>query len=240
MRFDQTSAEPLSKGSYMSVLQWLFEATINFGSKSLAVREILGGVLGITSAFLGMKRLVLAWPVGIIADGLLFTVFLGAVFSFGDDQQHANFYGQAGRNLLLIIVSVYGWAKWAKHRETAGSTVNPRWTTKSEKLYLVPAIVVFYLLSYQLFKALGESGTWLLVDTWIFTGTALATYGMSRGYVEFWLVWVAVDLVGVPFAFSNGYYPTGTLYALYLPFVIWGFISWLRIQNSEKNRTRIQ
>ena len=82
--------------------------------------------------------------------------------------------------------------------------------------------------------SLGESGTWLWVDTWIFTGTALATYGMSRGYVEFWMVWVAVDLVGVPFAFKNGYYPTGTLYAIYLPFVIWGFISWLRISKKEK------
>ncbi|CAB4867676.1 unannotated protein [freshwater metagenome] len=226
----------------MSILQWFFEATINFGSKTLAVREIVGGVLGITSAFLGMKRLVLAWPIGIIADGLLFTVFLGAVFSFGDSAQHANFYGQAGRNLLLIIVSIYGWVRWAAHKRNGGAStpaVNPRWTTTKEKMVLIPAIAIFYLASYQLFKALGESGTWLLVDTWIFTGTALATFGMSRGYVEFWLVWVAVDLVGVPFAFSNGYYPTGTLYALYLPFVIWGFFSWLRIQNSEKKEARV-
>jgi len=226
----------------MSVLQWFFEATIHFGSKTLAVREIVGGVLGITSAFLGMKRLVLAWPIGIIADGLLFTVFLGAVFSFGDSAQHANFYGQAGRNLLLIVVSIYGWLRWAKHKRNGGLStpaVSPRWTTTKEKVILLPSIVLFYLLSYQLFKALGESGTWLLVDTWIFTGTALATFGMSRGYVEFWLVWVAVDLVGVPFAFSNGYYPTGTLYALYLPFVTWGFFSWLRIQNAEKKEARI-
>ena len=100
-------------------------------------------------------------------------------------------------------------------------------------MILAPIIVVFFLLSMQIFKALGETGTWLLVDTWIFTGTALATFGMSRGYVEFWLVWVAVDLVGVPFAFINGYYPTGTLYAIYLPFVIWGFFSWLRISKRE-------
>lgn len=86
----------------------------------------------------------------------------------------------------------------------------------------------------QIFKALGESGQWLFVDTWIFTGTALATYGMSRGYVEFWLVWVAVDALGVPFAFKNGYYPTGTLYAIYLPFVLWGFVNWLRISKREK------
>jgi nicotinamide mononucleotide transporter len=50
------------------------------------------------------------------------------------------------------------------------------------------------------------------------------------------LVWVAVDLVGVPFAFSNGYYPTGTLYAIYMPFVIWGFFNWLKISRIEQNK----
>lgn len=221
----------------MNIITWLFETNINFGSKSIAVREIIGGLLGLTSAILGMRRKVSAWPVGILGDGLLFTVFLGAVFVYAD-QPSANFYGQASRNLLLIIVSVYGWIRWSHHRRNNGSAqppVSPRWTTSRERLILLPTIIIFYALSMQIFKALGEGGTWLLVDTWIFTGTALATYGMSRGYVEFWLVWVAVDLVGVPFAFKNGYYPTGTLYAIYLPFVLWGFISWLRISAREAN-----
>lgn len=219
----------------MSILQWLFEATIHFGSKSIAVREIIGGVLGLTSAVLGARRIVAAWPVGILGDALLFTVFLGAVFSFGDDSQHANFYGQASRNLLLIIVSIYGWIRWSHHKRSGKDVpaVEPRWTTSKEKLWLLPLVIVFFLISMQIFKGLGESGQWLFVDTWIFTGTALATFGMSRGYVEFWLVWVAVDLVGVPFAFSNGYYPTGTLYAIYMPFVIWGFINWLKISKAE-------
>ena len=101
-------------------------------------------------------------------------------------------------------------------------------------MIIVPIVILGFFSAMNIFKALGESGTWLWVDTWIFTGTALATYGMSRGYVEFWLVWVAVDLVGVPFAFVNGYYPTGSLYAIYLPFVLWGFISWLKISKNEK------
>ncbi len=223
----------------MSFIKWLFESTLHFGSKSIPLREIIGGVLGLTSAILGMRRKIAAWPVGIMGDALLFTVFLGAVFAYAD-QPSANFYGQASRNLLLIIVSVYGWIRWAHHRRANGSeqpAVNPRWTTTAEKKVLIPAIILFFFASMQIFKALGESGTWLLVDTWIFTGTALATYGMSRGYVEFWLVWIAVDLVGVPFAFKNGYYPTGTLYAIYLPFVIWGFISWLKISKQEKLAT---
>ena len=200
-----------------------------------------GGVLGLSSAILGMRRKVLAWPVGILGDALLFTVFLGAVFSFGDDKQHANFYGQASRNLLLIIVSAYGWYAWNRNRKSGVNkpAVQPRWTTTKEKIYLIPAIIIFFLIAQQIFKSLGESGTWLFVDTWIFTGTALATFGMSRGYVEFWLVWVAVDLVGVPFAFSNGYYPTGTLYAIYLPFVIWGFVNWLKIYKSEEKALKV-
>lgn len=221
----------------MKLLEWLFNSEIHFGSKSIHWREIIGGLLGLSSAVLGLKRRVIAWPVGIVGDGLLFTVFLGAVFSFGEAGQEKNFYGQASRNLLLIIVSVYGWVKWSQHRKSGTGdkpAVDPRWTTKNEKLVLVPAIIAFYAIAYQIFKALGESGDWLLVDTWIFTGTALATYGMSRGYVEFWLVWIAVDAVGVPFAFSNGYYPTGTLYAIYLPFVIWGFTSWLKIAKMDK------
>lgn len=218
----------------MFLIKWLFETNLTFGSKSIPLREIVGGILGLTSAVLGAKRKIAAWPVGIFGDALLFTVFLGAVFAYSE--QDANFYGQAGRNLLLIVVSVYGWIRWAAYRKSSKSktTVTPRWTTTREKMYLVPAIVVGYLLSMNIFKALGESGTWLLVDTWIFTGTALATYGMSRGYVEFWLVWVAVDLVGVPFALINGYYPTGILYAIYLPFVLWGFLSWLKISKNEK------
>jgi len=220
----------------MNIITWLFETTIHFGSKSIAVREIIGGTLGLSSAILGARRNMWAWPIGIIGDGLLFTVFLGAVFAYGD-QPSANFYGQASRNLLLIMVSVYGWVRWSAHRKQStenNSPVDPRWATTRERLILIPCIVLFFLTSMQIFKALGESGTWLLVDTWIFTGTALATYGMSRGYVEFWLVWIAVDLVGVPFAFKNGYYPTGTLYAIYLPFVVWGFISWLKISKGPK------
>jgi nicotinamide mononucleotide transporter len=221
----------------VNVITWFFETNINFGSKSIALREIIGGTLGLTSAILGMRRKIWAWPVGIFGDALLFTVFLGAVFAYAD-QPSANFYGQASRNLLLIFVSIYGWVRWSHYRKNHGNSkhaVTPRWTTAREKLILAPIIVAFYLLSMQIFKALGQTGTWLLVDTWIFTGTALATFGMSRGYVEFWLVWVAVDLVGVPFALSNGYYPTGILYAIYLPFVLWGFFSWLKISKVEVN-----
>ena len=220
----------------MNLLRWLFESQLHFGTKSIPLREVMGGTLGLISAILASRRLIAAWPVGILGDALLFTVFLGAIFTFGDPTQERNFYGQAGRNLLLILVSIYGWSRWAAYRRTGVSKapVQPRWSTTHERLIIIPLFLLFFAISFLLFRWLGESGQWLLVDTWIFAGTALATWGMSKGLVEFWLVWIAVDIVGVPFALSNGYYPTGILYGLYMPFVIWGFWNWQQISKRER------
>ena len=78
-----------------------------------------------------------------------------------------------------------------------------------------------------LFRALGSyEPVWS--DAWIFVGSLLATYGMAKGWVEFWLIWVAVDLVGVPLLFSAGYYASGLMYVFYGVFTLTGFFVWMR------------
>ena len=79
----------------------------------MLVREIVGNVFGLASALLGLRRLVWAWPVGMIGNALLFTVFLGGVFA--TPQAH-DLYGQAGRQVFFFAVSVYGWWRWSRNR----------------------------------------------------------------------------------------------------------------------------
>ena len=45
---------------------------------------------------------------------------------------------------------------------------------------------------------------------------------------EFWLIWIGVDLVGVPLLLKAGYYPSAVLYLVYAGFVVWGFVVWVR------------
>ena len=80
------------------------------------------------------------------------------------------------------------------------------------------------------FDALGSWGPW--ADAWIFTGSILATFGMARGWTEFWLIWIGVDIVGVPLLLAAGYYPSAVLYLVYGAFVLWGFFVWLRVQRT--------
>jgi nicotinamide mononucleotide transporter len=136
-----------------------------------------------------------------------------------------NLLGQAGRQVMFIIVSIYGWYRWTRRNDAAATTITPHWASGRTRVLLVVALVGGTALLTPIFTALGSySPVWS--DAWIFVGSLLATYGMAKGWVEFWLIWVAVDIVGVPLLFSAGYYASGIMYIVYGAFTLSGFFVW--------------
>ena len=113
------------------VLLRLLKAQIEIGSSVILWREIIGNGFGLASALLGMWRKVAAWPVGIVGNVLLFTVFVGtAIGGPFDTPQKLDLWGQAGRQIFFIIVSVYGWVRWYQYRKShagEGVGVRPKW-----------------------------------------------------------------------------------------------------------------
>ncbi len=213
----------------MSALNWLLHEQVTIAGSPVLVREIVGNGFGLASALFGMRRLVAAWPVGIVGNVLLFTVFLGGVF---DTPQDKDLWGQAGRQVFFAVVSLYGWWRWYQNRKGAADAhgVQPRWASNRERLELLALAAVLYAVFYPLLKALGSWGPqW---DAWILTGSILATYGMARGWVEFWLIWIAVDAVGVPLLLDAKFYPSATMYIVYGVFCLIGFGTWLRIERA--------
>ncbi len=208
---------------------WLLHASVHLLGADILWREIIGNAVGLASAALGLRRLTAAWPVGMLANVLLFTVFLGGVFHTPQD---VDLYGQAGRQVFFIGVGAYGWWRWQRNGEAdaQGRAVAPRWASPRERLVLLAAAVVGVAVAWWALSLLGSFGP--LADAWILVGSLLATLGMARGYVEFWLIWIAVDAVGVPLLLRAGYYPSALLYALYGAFCVWGFLTWLRVHRS--------
>lgn len=217
-------------------LGWLFDAQVVIAGHAILWREIVGNLFGLASAVGGMRRRVWAWPVGIVGNVLLFTVFLGGVFH---TPQARDLYGQAGRQVFFVIVSVYGWVRWRqlqRANERAGAPQDapplvPRWAGWSGWITIVVVGVVGTVGFAMLFRELGSWGPW--ADAWIFTGSMLATYGMARGWIEFWLIWIAVDAVGVPLLLQAGYYPSAVLYLVYAGVVVYGFVVWWRARDER-------
>ena len=215
----------------MNPIEWLFDAQLQIGTQTILWREIIGNAFGILSAVGGMRRKVWAWPIGIAGNVLLFTVFLGAVFGTPNP---VNLLGQAGRQIMFIVVSIFGWVQWSTHRRgSAQAAVAPHWAGARARILLGFGLVAGTLVLTPVFRALGSfEPVW--ADAWIFTGSLLATYGMAKGWTEFWLIWVAVDIVGVPLLLSAGYYASAILYIFYGAFTLAGFFVWMCVQRRAR------
>ena len=219
-------------------MQWLidlFNWTIPIAGGGLLMREVFGNIFGLASALGGMQRKVWAWPIGIIGNVTLLTVFLSSIFGGADA---ANLLGQAGRQIMFIAVSVYGWAQWKKSRGLQGATAKntaivPEWASWPVRISMVVFMIVGTIALTPLFRTLGSfEPVW--ADAWTFVGSLLATFGMAKGWVEFWLIWVVVDIVGVPLLFSAGYYASAFMYLFYGVFTLIGFFVWARARTREK------
>ncbi|GAB3080938.1 nicotinamide riboside transporter PnuC [Pedococcus soli] len=229
----------------MNVLERLFEAQLTIGSQQILWREVVGNAFGFASAIGGMRRRVWAWPVGIVGNALLFTVFFGVAFS---NPQHTTLYGQAGRQVFFIITSIYGWLLWRRVRRanradgTDRPAITPRWATPRERLAYLGFWVAGVVVLQWGFAAIGAgfpAPRWYFwCDAWIFVGSIVATYAMARGWNDFWLAWIAVDLVGVPLLVHSGFYPSAVLYAVYGGLVLYGFFVWLKASREESSPER--
>ena len=216
----------------MNSFQCLYDASITIGDHGITWREIVGNLFGLASAVGGMRREVWAWPIGIIGHALLFTVFFALGFTAHGGQV---MFGQAGRQIFFIVTSVYGWWVWQRNRSghgRAAEAVQPRWATMRERASFVSFWIVTVVVCQWLCRLIGEDWTppdfYYWADAWIFVGSMVATFAMARGWNDFWLAWLAVDLVGVPELIYFKYYPSATLYAIYTAFAVWGVFVWLK------------
>lgn len=223
----------------MDFLEWLATGTIDIGS-GLSVPEVLGNVFGLTSAILGMRRVVAAWPIGLIGNVLLFFVFTTGTIA---DVAEQPLWGQAGRQIFFAAVSLYGWVRWTRERRNGGSAdgaaITPRWATWHERLLLLAVGAVAWLIAWWAMVELDSWGP--KTEAWIIAGSMLATWGMARGWVEFWLVWIAVDTVGVISLVKSPYpaYATIGMYLFYAFFVVMGFFVWWRAAHTDTHTAAI-
>ncbi|MFJ8334163.1 nicotinamide riboside transporter PnuC [Streptomyces sp. NPDC094437] len=196
-------------------MNWLNSEAFHLFGQRIIWSDMVGNILGLLALALGWRRSLWTWPAQLLSGLVLFIAFYG------------HLAGSAGKQVVVIVVALYGWWQWNRHRgQGTDGHIAPRFASWRERAAMAGAAALGTVGVALLFEAFPTLSWDPWPDAYIFVGTVVAMYAQARGMVEFWLAWLLVDVVGVPLNFANGYAFSGFVYVIYGALVLWGLRDW--------------
>ncbi|MFE9249497.1 nicotinamide riboside transporter PnuC [Streptomyces sp. NPDC007088] len=197
-------------------VDWLNSQAFTVFGQHVIWSDMAGNTIGLIALALGWRRSVWTWPAQFLSGLVLVAAYLSAHLS-----------GGVGKQLLVIVVALWGWRQWTRGRRRAqDGSVAVRFASWKERGLLAAGTAAGTLALGGLFLAVPSLSWNPWPDAYIFVGTLAAMVAQARGLVEFWFAWLLVDVVGVPLAFHSGLAFSGLVYVIYLALVLWGLRDW--------------
>src|SRR5687768_4323071 len=100
-----------------------------FGQK-VSWAEFTGQVFALVVVYLAQKRSLWTWPVQLVSVTLLFVVYLSAQLG-----------GTAARQVVIALITLYGWWAWTRRRDPVFGVVVRKGTT-GERIAVAVAFVL--------------------------------------------------------------------------------------------------
>jgi len=194
---------------------WLAPLLIWQGS-SITALELVAALLSLAMVGFNLRVNPMGWPLAIVASALYAILFA-----------RFRLYGEAGLQLVFIVLSFWGWWQWLRgvdeHRQALQVRhLSPRgrWGAWLSVGLLWPVL------------GLGlQQGTDSDVPYWDALPTAGSLVGqwlLARKWVETWPCWLAVNLVSMSLFAYKGLWLTTLLYGLFAVLSVWGWQHWRR------------
>lgn len=191
----------------MSLLSWL----------SANYVELTAAVLGLVGIAFQIKQNHWYWLTSILMVLLYIYVFFTA-----------KFYADMCFQVYYLVVSIYGWWYWLKHK-----------TENNSKQLVVNTLKFKEILLYILVTALLLVGIYFVLvnftdspvpfgDAFTTALSITATWLLARKYIENWLFWIIVDGVSACLYIYKGLYPTFILFVVLTMLAAVGYIHWRR------------
>jgi nicotinamide mononucleotide transporter len=195
------------------MLHFLNETAFRLIGEDTTWAELIGDVAGFVCVWLVIKEHILNWPIGNLNVALLMLVFWSS-----------KLYGDAGLQVIYVVLGFYGWWQWARRGPKRDALV--RRTTKVEWWWLAIGGLVATAALYWADVRLGSTAP--AADAVTTALSLVATYGQCRKLVESWWFWIVADLLYVPLYIYKDLYLTTALYAVFLGMAVVGLRQWRR------------
>jgi nicotinamide mononucleotide transporter len=210
---------------------------INWHSENII--EIFGAVTGIAYVFLEIRRNILLWPLGIITSAVY-------IYVFGRN----GFYSNMALQVYYLVISIYGWILWhgaggmehgeleGKDGQAEGAVSDVRRIGRRTALACLVTAVVLW------------GGLWYAIDRWtdsqvpqwdalITSFSVVATWMLTKKYLEQWYVWIVADAIAVVIYAATGLYATAVLFVVYTVMAVIGVRAWGRGHGAGRKKQAV-
>ncbi|MEN6619222.1 MAG: nicotinamide riboside transporter PnuC [Rikenellaceae bacterium] len=177
--------------------------------------EIFGAVTGLLFVYLEIKQRREMWIIEAISALTYIVVFL-----------NSGLIAAMGLQFYYLGASMYGWKQWGgqNREESDGKLTVSKLSGKTFAISAVASGVVYIFLAFILDEY--SKDPMPKVDTLIAVISMLATYWVTKKYIENWILWIVADALSVYLCISQELYATTILYFIYLIAAVIGYMHW--------------
>jgi nicotinamide mononucleotide transporter len=187
--------------------------------------EVVAFALSLAMVLANMRVNPVAWPLAIVAS-LLYALL------FADSK----LYGEAGLQLLFVVLALWGWWQWLRGTDGRGQPLRvARLSGRGRAAVLVATLLAWPLLALLLMRSTDSDVPWF--DALPTVGSVAGQLLLARKFIDNWAVWFVVNLISVALFAWKGLWLTVILYALFALLSVAGWRAWqVRLAAAEPGR----
>ena len=171
--------------------------------------EIVGTVTTILGIWLTTRRVLLCWPVVLLADVLYLVVFY-----------RARLFSDALLQIFFVVFTLYGWWHWWRGVREVVPLPLRGWLAG-----LAAGAVGSFLLGWLMVR-IGAALPHL--DAALTSYSLVASWWQARKHIASWWLWIAVDLIYIGEYIYKDLNTTAALYAVLVGLAVLGLRDWRR------------
>ena len=182
--------------------------------------ELIAFVLALWMVFANMRVQLIAWPLAITSSLAYMVLFA-----------HSKLYGEAGLQVLFVLVAGWGWWQWKFGRQADGQALRVRRIDPRTGLVVATAALAAWPLLGLALRRFTDTDV-PFFDALPTAASVAGQWLLGRKYIENWAVWFGVNIVSVALFAYKGLWLTVVLYALFALLSIIGWRAWNRLRAS--------
>ncbi len=177
--------------------------------------EVFGALAGLLYLYLSIKKNIWLWVLGFISSAVYVVVYF-----------QSKFYADMSLQFYYLVVSAYGWISWKKEEQTIENrNLDIRISNSKDWFVFLLASVLLSIILGVILQKFTDSP----IPYWdgFTTGASIvATWMLTKKYIENWLFWIVIDFVSLSLYIYKGLYATAILFTVFTIFAFVGYLSW--------------